>query len=101
MTEDTPPTRAEVERRWRALIAGETSREDTHRWVKPWVEERWAELEPLVENALQSLHGFDMTCDPQNRNLVRHGGRDEGRPYYHSDRHIEVELDRWLQNLDE
>ena len=99
MTQDTPPTRTEVERRWRALIAGTTTREEIHAWAKPWVEENWAGLEPMVEGALQTLHGFDMTHPSENRNLLRHGGRVEGRPYYHSDRHVEQELDRWLARL--
>jgi len=53
----------------------------------------------MVEGALQTLHGFDMIHPSENRNLVRYGGHDESRPSYHSDRHVESELDRWLAKL--
>lgn len=95
------PSRAEVERRWRNLVSGESGREETARWARAW-ERTPAQLEsePFVMTALQSLDGFDLTHDPANRNLVRHGGRDEGRPYVHSEQHVAEALLQWLAETD-
>ncbi|MCP4960166.1 MAG: hypothetical protein GY925_12970 [Actinomycetia bacterium] len=98
----TGPTRQEVEEKWRDLIAGSRSRAETAAWARLWA---WApmkvEAEVLVMSALQHLDGFDMTRDPTDRNLVRHGGHIDGRPYLHSDQHIAEELTGWLSGLDE
>jgi hypothetical protein len=91
---DGPPTRAEIEAMWRRLIAGEVSRQEVHRWVVPWVEERWAEVSDRPsESALQELHGFDMTYDLGRPRVVRHG---PGDAYFHSDKHIAERLGKWL-----
>ncbi|MEQ8718627.1 MAG: hypothetical protein RIE08_13530 [Acidimicrobiales bacterium] len=101
MSDLQPPTRDEVERRWRAVIAGEMSREEIHSWVRPWVEESVPEgrVEWIVEGVLTTLHGFDMTHPAGNRRLIRHGDHGEHRPYYHPMSYIKDELEAWLQQL--
>ena len=66
------------------------SREAVSSWAEPFLlsEER---LEPLVESALQSLHGFDLvTVAPGH---LRHG---EPGEYLRSIEDVSDELDRWL-----
>ncbi|MGW6915859.1 hypothetical protein ACWGB8_18890 [Kitasatospora sp. NPDC054939] len=74
-TAPVPPGRAEVAAQWRALVAGEVTREAAHAWAVPWVEGEgaFADFEdPLVVTALQYLHGFDLRRDPGRPNLLRH-----------------------------
>lgn len=80
---------------WRDLVAGLRSREEVHRWVAPWVEDRWADVsDPPTMTALETLHGFDMTYDLSRPRVVRHGPGDR---YVHSSRVIADQLDRWLE----
>jgi hypothetical protein len=80
---------------WRDLIAGIVTREEVHSWAAPWVEERWDELPPLVEGAMQTLHGFDITYDVDRPNLMGHGPGGPGDPYYHADAHIREQFALW------
>jgi len=96
------PTRAIVKERWMGVIEGTCTREDTAAWTIRWVEPlRSVNTEMLVMSGLQTLHGFDITVDPADRNLIKHGGRDRGRPYYHSDEHIASCFTEWLDQLAE
>ncbi|MFD3651986.1 hypothetical protein [Streptomyces sp. NPDC058620] len=76
-----PPGRAEVAAQWRALASGEVTREAVHAWAFRWVEGEGAFTdfeEPLVLTGLQYLHGFDLCCDPDRPDVVRHGTSGEG-----------------------
>ncbi|NRQ30873.1 hypothetical protein HII36_03340 [Nonomuraea sp. NN258] len=66
-----PPTRPDVRERRQALADGR---------------------EPMVRAALQHLHGFDLTHDPERPGVVRHGGT--GRQV-HDDAWIAERLARW------
>lgn len=90
--ENQAPTRAVVEARWMALIEGQATRDEVHAWAAPWVEFDPFIGQPLVESALQSLHGFDLTRDPEQPNLLTHGGEGE---FVHSDADIADGLSRW------
>src|SRR5690606_36891970 len=94
----SPPTRKDVEARWRSLVQGRTSRRDVHEWTAEWVERRDSEIDdPMVRNALQHLHGFDLMRDASD-GTVRHGA---GESYVHSDDDIQRALNRWLANCQE
>jgi hypothetical protein len=75
--EDGWPLRAEVVAAWRAVIAGERTRESVHDWSVPWVEGEFAIGPPrdlMAGTGLQYLHGLDMTADPGSPGLIGHGG---------------------------
>jgi hypothetical protein len=93
------PTRAEVEARWRDILAGSRSREEVHAWTRPWVEgdSKVAE-DPLVSIGLTHLHGFDLTTTAAEPHLVRHG-MEPGRVYCKSDAVIAEELASWEQSV--
>ena len=86
------PRRAEIEARWRDLIAGAVSREAVNLWAEPFVLGDEV-LEPLVASALQYLHGFDLVTISPGR--LRHGGPGE---YLRSIDEVAAELVRWLAN---
>jgi hypothetical protein len=92
------PTRAEVEARWRDLLAGSCSREEVHAWTRPWVEGDCKAEDPLVSIGLTHLHGFDMTATPAEPNLVFHG-MEPGRVYCKSEAQIADELVGWEQDV--
>jgi hypothetical protein len=89
--DDQVPTRADVEERWQPLVEGRTSRNDVHAWAAPWAEFDPFDGQPLVETGLQSLHGFDLTSDPDRPSMLTHGG--DGA-YVHSDATIAAGLVR-------
>lgn len=98
-TDQSPPTRADVESRWRFLVQHQSSRRELHEWAAEWVESRDIEIDdPMVRNALQHLHGFDLTRNSNDEDAVRHGA---GEFYVHSDAEIEHALNRWLANCEE
>lgn len=106
------PNRADIEGRWRAIIDGTLSREEVHRWSEPLMlgEE---ELDPLVNTALQYLHGFDLVVDSTDDQIeakrwtgtdaldrldsgrLRHGGHGA---YLRSSEEVATELERWLSS---
>ena len=81
----------DIENRWVALVAGETSRAETHRWASLWVEGDSARLSPLVSLALHALHGFDLTVEG-NEGILQHGGPGA---YLYSLEEIASRLDSW------
>lgn len=87
--------REEIERRWQALMTGETSREQVHDWTVPWVEGTLAS-EPstdlMVAGALQTLHGFTMAHLPETPNLIHHG---PPGVYVKSEADIRTEFEYW------
>ncbi|MCD0446395.1 hypothetical protein LO763_22525 [Glycomyces sp. A-F 0318] len=87
-----PPMRAEVERQWVDLIRGEITREQAHAWAKPWVEEFFEQVDPTIENVLQSLHGFDMVYTDPERTWIAHGGPGV---YVHDAAWIRESFERW------
>ncbi|MFF1649899.1 hypothetical protein [Streptomyces sp. NPDC058240] len=92
-----PPSREEVSARWKALISGDLSREAAHAWASPWVEGPSDPdcPDPLVLTALQYLHGFDLSVDPQHPGLMRHG---QGIAWYRSIKEFSDEFSRWQAN---
>ncbi|WP_327419740.1 hypothetical protein OG763_43120 [Streptomyces sp. NBC_01230] len=92
-----PPSREEVSACWKALIFGDLSRETAHGWAAPWVEGPGDTdyPDPLVLTALQFLHGFDLSVDPQHPGLVRHG---QGIAWCRSIKDISDEFSRWQAN---
>jgi hypothetical protein len=94
------PSREEVERHWRALIDGTLSREEVHRWTLPWVEGSETPHDPLVNAAVQSLHGFDLSSPIAGESRRVHHGLEDGWDYIRSMADIASELDRWLGDLE-
>ncbi|MET8438121.1 hypothetical protein ABZV61_36405 [Streptomyces sp900116325] len=95
-----PPGRVEVAAQWHALAQGEVTREAMHAWAVPWAEGEGALADfedPLVETALQHLHGFDLCQDPGRPSVVWHGTSGEGE-WYHSLDDITGGLIRWQEN---
>lgn len=74
------PSRVEVAAQWRALVAGDVTREAVHSWAASWVEveEGFCDGAPLVFGALQRLHGFDLRREPCRPGVVWHGTAGEG-----------------------
>jgi len=96
-TADGWPTRAAVNEVWRAVITGEWSRELAHDWTVPWVEGpagHWPPCDQVIEGALQSLHGLDLTAAPTAPNLIYHGGP---RPYVLSAGEVRRRFGQWQQ----
>ncbi|MDW6059737.1 hypothetical protein SAZ11_19230 [Streptomyces sp. FXJ1.4098] len=87
------PTRDEVALHWRRLIDGQETREEAHAWAAQWVEVDDGNVaDAMVGNALLRLHGFDMTRNPSDASLVRHGGQGE---YVHSRQWIAESFQKW------
>lgn len=89
------PKRSEVEAAWRAVLAGELSREDGHAWAARWVEaiDTPRSHDRMVNLGLLYLHGFDMASRPESPNLIHHGRPGE---YRKSWAEIASDLDEWL-----
>lgn len=92
-----PSMREEVESWWRAVIAGEVTREVGHDWAETLMFDDYSDSsmpDPLAVSGLQYLHGFDMTWRSADR-LVGHGPPGE---YVKPLREIQCDLDRWRAN---
>ena len=85
----TPPSRGEVEALWQAVARGDVTRESVSAWVEPFMFATYEDKpDLLVMQALQHLHGFDMTHRSPDGNLTRkartrhplHAGRYRHRP---------------------
>ncbi|MGV9383352.1 hypothetical protein ACWDRB_46585 [Nonomuraea sp. NPDC003707] len=96
-----PPSREDAAARWRALAAGDMTREAVHAWAAPWVEGEGASADcpPLVLTALQYLHGFDLCRDPSRPGVVWHGPAGEGE-WLHSPDDICDGLARWQEKCE-
>lgn len=96
-----PPSREEVAAQWRALAAGDVTREAVHGWAAQWVEGEGASvgLAPLVLTALQHLHGFDLCRDPSRPGVHWHGASGEGE-WVNSLDDIAGGLARWQETCD-
>ncbi len=74
MQKPTPPTREQVADLWREVASGVTSREAASAWAEPLM---FADFptrpDVLVMQALQYLHGFDMTYRSDDGRFVGHG----------------------------
>jgi hypothetical protein len=93
------PTREDVERQWRALIDGTISREEVHEWAVPRVEGGETGQDPLVNVAVQFLHGCDLSSpNGGERRQVRHGSA-SGWDYIRSMAEIASARDRWHADL--
>ena len=95
----TPPSRQDIEAWWRGLIDGDVAREAAHDWAEPLMFAHYAEQpDMMVMTALQYLHGFDLTSDPREPNITRHGPPGQ---YRRSTDDIARELSRWLVNCED
>jgi hypothetical protein len=69
-----PPSREEVASRWQAVARGDIAREDACRWAEPLM---FADFntrpDVLVMEAVQYLHGSDMTYRSADHRLIGHG----------------------------
>src|SRR5437660_783650 len=93
------PSRTEVEQRWQALVDGIAAREDVHDWAVTWVEgESGPCRDAMVPFAMQYLHGFDMTHDPDAPSLISHG---PPGTYVKSMDDIRTDLAYWRRNCRE
>ncbi len=95
----TAPSRAEVDACWLALIDGRVSRSAVHEWTVKWVESEslWPIQDPMVRNALQHLHGFDLVSVPGQPGTVRHS---LSGPYLRSLFQVAQEYKEWRRNCD-
>lgn len=70
-----PPTREEVAKRWRAVACEEATREEVSAWAEPRLSAQYETIpDVMVMQALQSLHGFDLTYRSPDHRMVGHGG---------------------------
>lgn len=74
MTDVDPPSREDVSSRWQAVARGDVAREEVSQWAEPLMFARF-KIRPdvLVMQALQYLHGFDMTYRSDGRRMIGHG----------------------------
>jgi hypothetical protein len=94
------PSREDVERHWRALIDGTLTREEVHAWAVPRVEGGESGHDPLVNAAVQFLHGCDLTTPiGGERRRLRHGPA-PGWEYILSMADITARRDRWRAQLE-
>lgn len=93
------PTRAQVEACWQGLAAGRVARADAHAWAAKWVEGEGLRkiTDLMVRNALQHIHGYDLTRDSEHPEILRHSP--SGR-YIRSLQDVAEELDQWLSNCE-
>jgi hypothetical protein len=93
------PTRTQVETWWQGVAEGRVARDAAHTWAARWVEsEGLNEIADLmVRNALQHLHGYDLTRDAKPIGVVKHSS--SGR-YIRSLEEITHELYQWRSNCD-
>ena len=89
----TPPSRADVEALWQAVARGDVTRESVSAWAEPFMFAAYeGKPDLLVMQALQYLHGFDMTHRSPDGNLIGHGLPGS---YVRSLEEIGEELDAW------
>jgi hypothetical protein len=94
-----PPTRSEIDEWWQGIIEGRVTREAAHAWAEPLMFAEYStQPDLMVMSALQSLHGFDMTFDPPDRNVIRHGPPGE---YYRTIDEIAADYKRWRSKCEE
>jgi hypothetical protein len=96
-----PPTWAEVEAWWRAVLSETVTREEGHDWAEPLMLATYdgnTEPDVLALSGLQYLHGFDMTSEDAVQRFVAHGPPgDHIKPMSE----VGTGLDRWLSNCRE
>lgn len=89
-----PPSREDVASRWQAVARGDVPREVASQWAEPLM---FAEFDTrpdvLVMQALQHLHGFDMTYRSEDHRLVGHGPPGE---YVRTLGQVAEEFDAWV-----
>jgi hypothetical protein len=94
MTSSQPPSREDVATRWQAVARGEVAREVVSKWAEPLI---FAKFDPrpdgLVMQALQYLHGFDLTWRSDDHRLVGHGPPGE---YVRTLGQVAEEFDAWV-----
>lgn len=95
MTRFHPPSRDDVATRWQAVARGETPREEACQWAEPLLFAEFTTLpEVLVNQAIQYLHGFDMTYRSEDKRLIGHG---PPGPYVRSLAQVAEEFDGWVE----
>jgi hypothetical protein len=87
-----------VETRWDAVARGEVSRESISAWAEPLMFADYSgKPDLLMLQALQYLHGFDMTRDFADGRLIGHGAQG---PYERTLEQVAEELDAWRDRCD-
>ena len=87
-----PPTRLDVESKWSAVVDGRISREAAHDWAEPlMLADYQTQPDTMVMQALQHLHGFDLSQGDDER-LVHHG---PPGTYVRPPEDIAAELEAW------
>lgn len=88
------PSRAEVSAKWLEVSLGALSRTDAHGWAQEFLESLDSpETDLMVMNALQHLHGFDISMVPEGDERVAHG---VSQNYIHSLEEIGQARERWF-----
>lgn len=95
MTDLEPPSRHDVSLLWRAVASGMTAREGASQWAEPLMFARYSSRpDVLVMQALQYLHGFDMTYRSDDRRMIGHGPPGE---YVRTLEEIAAEFEAWVE----
>lgn len=93
-----PPTRDGVLSRWQAVARGEVEREAMSRWAEPLMFARFVrQPDVLVMQALQYLHGFDMTYRSDDGRMIGHG---PPGAYVRTLEEVGQELVAWIERCD-
>lgn len=90
-----PPSREDVASRWQAVARGDVTREECSRWAEPLMFAEFARTpDVMVLEAIQHLHGFDMTYRSDDLRLIGHG---PPGPYVRSLSEVADEFDAWME----
>ena len=93
------PGRADIEQMWRAVIAGERSKEEISACVEPiMLAEFSPDFDAMTATALQWLHGFDLVADATDTTALRQGGPGD---YLRSISEVNAQLERWLEECED
>jgi hypothetical protein len=88
-----PPNRHDIESRWLAVARAELSRESVSTWAEEFMLADYEENpDVMVMQALQYLHGFDMTYRSSDQRFIGHG---PPGPYVRTLDQVSLELDEW------
>ena len=89
-----PPSRVDVATRWQAVAQGGSPREVVSQWAEPLMFAKFDQRpDVLVMQALQYLHGFDMTYRSDDHCFVGHGPPGE---YVRTLDQVAEEFDAWV-----
>jgi hypothetical protein len=93
-----PPTREEVAARWRSVACEEALREEVSAWAEPLMLAQYKTTpDVMVMQALQYLHGFDLTYRSPDHRRIGHGGPG---PYIRTSEQVWQEFGAWLDRCE-